>query len=322
MLAGMSQSKGCNKVLSDLLDKQRDLVTRTQALRAGMTEAELRHKLRPGGRWKIVLPGIYLSHDGFLTAPQREVAAILYGGPESVITGRAAAVRHGVRAPISGMVDVLVPHTDRRQSRDFVRVIRTRRMPNPPWVVDSMRWAPPARAVADAARNMVELREVTHLVADAVQRNKCSIGQLSEELRAGPARGSAALRFVLAAVADGVASAAEADFRELVKGSGLPEPLYNPSLYVGEDFLAKPDAWWPEAEVAVEIDSREWHLKPADWHLTTARHDRMTARGILVLHFPPSRIKADPAGIVRELRSALQTRQGHVPRAIRTVPQC
>jgi len=35
-------------------------------------------------------------------------------------------------------------------------------------------------------------------------------------------------------------------------------------------FLAMPDAWWPAAGVAVEVDSREWHLSPADWERTCA----------------------------------------------------
>ena len=30
-------------------------------------------------------------------------------------------------------------------------------------------------------------------------------------------------------------------------------PLFNPSLYLGDTFLAKPDAWWPDAGVAAEV---------------------------------------------------------------------
>jgi hypothetical protein len=56
--------------------------------------------------------------------------------------------------------------------------------------------------------------------------------------------------------------------------------LYNPWLYVGEEFIARPDAWWPDAGVVVEVDSREWHLSPADWKRTLARHSRMGAFGL------------------------------------------
>jgi len=67
------------------------------------------------------------------------------------------------------------------------------------------------------------------------------------------------------------------------------------------------DVWWQEAGVAAEIDSRAYHLAAADQDRTTERHDRLAARGILALHFPPKRIKTDAPGIVSELQSAIDS---------------
>jgi hypothetical protein len=111
-------------------------------------------------------------------------------------------------------------------------------------------------------------------------------------------------------VAEGVRSTVEADLRKLIKRAGLPDPLYNPKLYAGEEFIAMPDAWWPEAGVAVEVDSRQWHLSPADWERTMARHSRMTALGITVLHYPPRRLHAEPRVIIAEMRSAVEIGRG------------
>ena len=44
----------------------------------------------------------------------------------------------------------------------------------------------------------------------------------------------------------------------------LPVPLFNPRLFVGSEFLAMPDCWWPELVVAAEADSRAWHFSPRD----------------------------------------------------------
>jgi len=99
----------------------------------------------------------------------------------------------------------------------------------------------------------------------------------------------------------------------------LPDPLYNPRLFVGEEFIAKPDAWWPEAGVAVEVDSRQWHLSPADWERTMARHSRMSALGITVLHYPPRRLHAEPRVIVAEIRAALEVGRRRPPLPIRAV---
>ena len=309
-----------DRAVSVVLRQQSDLITRPQALAAGLTAGALRRRLRPDGPWRVVLPGIYLAHHGDLTAGQRVIAAVLYAGRGCVITGPAALRRVGVRVPLSEPVDVLIPATTRRLSTRCVLVHRTTRMPDKPWRLDGLRWAPPARAVADAARGNIAPRDVRALVADAVQRGRCTIQQLAAELGAGPNQRSAALRAALDEVADGIASVAEGDLRALIKKSGLPEPIYNPRLLVGDTFLAKPDAWWPDAGVACEVDSREWHLSPEGWERTQARHARMSAHGILVLHYAPRRIRSDGSGVVSELRAALAAGRQRPPLAIRAVP--
>ncbi len=126
----------------------------------------------------VVLPGIYFARNGLLAVGQREIAALLYGGSGSMISGRAALARQGVRVPRSDQVDVLVPHDRRLQSVSFVEVHRTKRMPAQPWRTDGLLWAPPARAVADATRSQTDLRVVRSIVADAVQRRKCTVEQI------------------------------------------------------------------------------------------------------------------------------------------------
>ena len=70
-----------------------------------------------------------------------------------------------------------------------------------------------ARAVADTARLLTDMREARAVVADAVQRGRCTVADLGAELRAGPVRGSATFRSVLAEVAEGIRSTAEGDLR-------------------------------------------------------------------------------------------------------------
>src|SRR5579859_6952304 len=279
MLSDMPKIRPADRAVVEVWRSQCDLITRSQALAGGMTEAALRCRLDPDGPWRVVLPGVYLVHNGGLTVGQRELAAVLYAGRDSVITGLAALARLGVRAPVSDVIDVLIPHQRRRQSKEFVRIHRTSLMPGKPWQLDGIRWAPPARAVADATRSEVNLRDVRALVGDAGQQRQCTVQQLAAELRSGPSQASGGLRATLSEVADGIRSVAEGDLRKLIKKAGLPEPMYNPSLFVGEEFLASPDTWWRDAGVAGEVDSREWHLSPAGWERTQARHARMSAYG-------------------------------------------
>jgi hypothetical protein len=106
----------------------------------------------------------------------------------------------------------------------------------------------------------------------------------------------------------------------LIKRHRLPMPLLNPRLFVGADFVASPDAWWPEFGVAAEVDSRQWHLSPAAWEATMARHARMGARGIIVLHYPPSRIRTAGRAVAVEIRAALDAAARRPLPHIRALP--
>ena len=218
------------------------------------------------------------------------------------------------------MVDVLIPATSKRSDKSFVHVLRTSKMPTVVYKVGELRYVPIARAVADAARQENDIGDVRSIVASAVQWRRVSVADIAAELPNGPSAGSARLRAVLAEVADGIRSAAEGDLRKLIKRSGLPDPLYNPRLYAGEEFVATPDAWWQDAGVAVEVDSRQWHLLPGDWEQTMARHSRMSAFGINVLHYPPRRLHTEPRTIAAEIKSALEVGRSRPPLPIRVRP--
>jgi hypothetical protein len=285
---------------------QHGVVSRTQALAGGLTANGLQHRLREDGPWTRMLPGVYLMTTGAPTQPQREVAALLYAGRGSLITGPAALRGDGLRLAPDTTVDVLVTATCKRVSRDFVVMHRTDRMPRC-WGADlAIRYAPPARAVADAVRMLTDLREARAIVAGAVQQRLCTVELLAAELEDGPRRSSALLRTVLREVADGIRSVPEGDLRQLVKSAGLPEPLYNPRLFRNGKFLASPDAWWPQAGLIAEVDSRQWHATPDGWEATTKRHNRLVAAGVAVLHFTPHELRTEPDEVVRRIAAALQ----------------
>ena len=267
-----------------------------------------------------MLPGVYLGVTGTATAAQREMAALLYAGPRSVLTGPAALRHNGIDAPRDGVIDVLVPNSRERRSCAFVRVHRTQRMPEPVCLDGEICYVTVPRAIADTARDLRSPRDVRALVATAVQRRHCTVTMLARELEQGPRQGSRLLRAALAEVADGIRSVAEGDFRALLKRGRLPMPMFNARLYGDTGLIAIVDAWWPEAAVAVEVDSREWHLSPQDWERTMRRHADLTARGILVLHFTPGQIRKEPAAVLAAVTTALTAQSSRARLAIRAVP--
>lgn len=296
------------------------MISRRQALAAGVTANALRHRLRVGGPWRQLLPGVYIAVTGTPTIVQQEMAALLYAGHGSVITGLAAVRHHGIRGPVTEFVDVLMPASRRRRDAAFLRLHRTTRLPERVAQAGPLRYALPARAVADTVRGLDNLRDVRAIVADAVQRGRCQVSDLAAELAAGPNVGSALFREALTDVADGIRSVAEGDLKDLLARSGLPMPLFNAAVFAGDHFVARPDAWWPELGVAVEVDSVEWHLSPDDHARTLARGRRMGIHQLNVLRFTPKQIRTEPARVIADIRDALEGARGRPPLNLRTVP--
>jgi very-short-patch-repair endonuclease len=302
----LAMSADTPAALAWLVAYQHGVLARPQVISAGVADDWLRHRIRLGGPWQRLLPGIYLTTTGQPTRDQLQVAAALFAGAESVITGWAALRNYKIRVPETRFVDVLVPADRKRRSCEHVKIHRTRRMPLSVTCDGPVRFAAPARAVADTVLGLTKRSEVRAVVASAVQQGRCTVADLSAELDQGPVRGSMLFRSVLAEVGDGIRSPAEGDFRDLIRKSGLPKPLFNPRLILDGKLLAVPDAWWADRALIVEIDSREWHLAPDDWEATMARDGRLRAVGIRVIHVTPRQVRTEPARILQDIADALR----------------
>lgn len=307
--------------LARIARAQYDVVARGQALRCGMTRGTIEYRLRPDGPWRQILPGVYLTVTGSASQEQRETAALLYAGPQSVITGPVAVRRHNLRCAGLNMLDVLVPAGNHRKSTGYVQIQRTTRMPGDLYTTGPIRFTSLARAVADAARGMTRFSDVQAVVCEAVQRGRCTLEDLGRELDEGPSAGRRWYRMALAEISEGIRSGAEADLKHLIDRSDLDRPMYNADLYTLDGiFLGRPDAWFARAGVAGEVDSREYHLAAADYEETTRRHNRMEAAGIHVLHWLPSTIRTEPRKVIEDLRAAIAVGRKRPPLPIRVIP--
>src|SRR5215469_12080651 len=288
-----------------ILQTQHQVITREQALGCGIPHATVSRRVAANGPWQKMLPGTYLTVTGKPTLEQRHVAALLYGGPDCVITGSAAIRLHRLRSPGPDTIDLLVPSAVKRQSVEFVRVHRTQRMP-PCYRRGPIRFARVARAVADAAHGFTELDDVRAVVAEAIQKQACSIAEIGLELEEGARRDSGHLRTALAEVRDGIRSVAEARFRQRVQRSDLPQPMFNAFLRAadGSD-IGEVDAWWADAGVSVEIDSQEYHFYRDGWLRTDAKRSRLLKHGIFPHNIAPARVDKDWTRIYDELKSSI-----------------
>ncbi len=77
------------------------------------------------------------------------------------------------------------------------------------------------------------------------------------------------------------------------------------------------DAVWPAARLAVEMDGFEYHRTVAAFERDRRRDEVLQLAGYQVIRFTYRRLKADPDGIARTVRSMLQKR---AQRSLRVTP--
>ena len=277
-------------------------IARTADLVAAGIPPSAVHRRRLSGRWWPLGPGTLRVGPARRSEDQLLHAALAYGGKGTVVTGAHALHRHGLtRHPVSGPVSVLVPAPRRRRSTERFLVERTDRLPEGV-LRDDLRIAPVERAVLDFARTLGERDAVRSVIAEAVQRNRTTVGRLITELAEGNQRGSALPRRVLRDVELGIRSVAEGWALDVHRSSDLPSLRWNPRLYLPTGrFLASPDGFFDDVALAWEVDSREFHLSPEDWEATLRRRADMTNAQVVVVHHPPRLLLSRPEQVVADL---------------------
>lgn len=315
--------------LDQIASAQAGLITAAQLAELGIPSATVHRRLRPGGMWSRVLPGVHLITGGRPDRLQREMAALLYGGPGSMLTGVTALVRWDSRlvgtrwVPDDNLVvervHLLIPHERRRLTVGFVDVERTQNIPEPV-TMGGLRLAPIPRAVCDAARRMTAKGDVSALVVAAVRAGLTDPHELRAELDTCQRRGSKFLREAIEHVSAGVWSGWEGELREILSGTRLPEPMWNPRL-LGPDgsYIATPDAWLDDVGLAFEVDSREHHTVGEDWQNTLARMARYSAAGVLCVPFTPAQIRDQPTTVANLATEAYESARARVRPDVRAV---
>ncbi len=90
-----------------VLSAQQGVLTRSQALRGGMSLATWRW--RTSTRWQSPLPGIAVTHTGPVTDDEVRWCAVLVYGPGSALSAEGGLVAQGWRTPDVGPVRVTGP---------------------------------------------------------------------------------------------------------------------------------------------------------------------------------------------------------------------
>jgi hypothetical protein len=299
-------------VLSDLLEHQRGLLTIEQLERAGVTRAARRHALARG-RWRLVLPRVVCLTPGPLTPQQRLVAAVLWAGAPAAVGSLTAAAWHGVlSADGEQVVRLVVPAGRSLRSQGFVVVRRTRRWDERAWDRSPLVVCSPARAVVDAARDARTPDLARAVVLEAAQRKIVRVEDLRTELEDGPRQGSASARRAVQDAESGAWSVPEVDLATALRRSRmLPPVMLNPDLVAPDGTrLPRPDGWFDDVGLAVQVHSKRHHSDVEDWEATVLSDGAYAEYGIPVVGLTPRFFARDTEAAVRRIERAYLAARG------------
>lgn len=166
-----------------LVVAQDGVATVHQLMDLGCASSAIVALCRPPGPWRRLLPRVVVLQTTAPTPQQRLRGALLYAGPDALLTGPAALTLYGVTSVPAPKVDVLVTHRAGPRGHAYVRVRPTirpaRRVP-----VAGLACVPLPRAVMDAIPYLGTEDAVTALLTELAERGLCRRAELMAEARA------------------------------------------------------------------------------------------------------------------------------------------
>lgn len=272
--ACLSGSRGMGRdwgTLRRQADEQRDLLTRSQCLAAGLTDSFIRHRLRCG-RWRRVHAGVYLTAPGRNDWLMRATASFLLAGDDAAFVRESAEYLWGLGSKEPRIIELAVPHAQQISSVPGARIVRRRGLER---LIDDREY--PWRTtipvtVVDIATSGTEDHALA-TIARAVQRFSATVAQLRAEIgRRGRCRHGRLIQDVLADVENGAESAAEIRYiRDVERAHGLPTGERQATTSHGAS--RRHDTRYAAYRLLVEIDGRLGHESWQD-RVRDGRRDR------------------------------------------------
>ena len=283
------------------------LVTRGQALKAGMSDGEI-HRRVSSDYWRTVHPGVYLIGLHEPTWEQRLRAACLFAGPQAVASHRAAHIVWGLDGLVDAPTEITVPHRE-EATLSGVIVHRSRKLDRHDVTIFS------GMPVTNAERTLVDIgRYVGPLIAEkaleSALRNRLTtpakVWEYLEE-RAGRIPGNRVIRTVMLArgAHRPAGSGGEVELIRCLRKAGVPEPQRQYRIDLGDGSKAIVDFAWPEYRLALEYDGYDVHGGRQAHDEDLVRQNLIFAAGWDLLRYSGRRVRRDGEGVAREVLAAL-----------------
>ncbi len=292
--------------LRNLARHQYGVVSRPQAIRAGLSPDVVRFRIT-SGRWQRLHPGVYATFSGIPGRGAWLWAALLAAGPGAVLSYETAAELHGLADKPHNPIHVTVPRQRHVAAVEGVCLHRSAR-----WAEATQERAYPPRTtveetVLDLAQTARSFDDVCGWVTRAIAR------ELTDEVRLKAAmaererlRWRADLHEVLEAAATGDHSVLEYRYhRDVERAHGLPGPERQAPFTTRDGRRGRRDRVYQECGVVVELDGRLAH-PPENQGKDKARDNAAAAAGQQSLRYDWAAVTQRPCATAAEVAGVLR----------------
>lgn len=276
------------------MQQQQGLVTRAQALDAGLTARQIERRVS-SGRWVLVTRGVYRHAATPATPLVRMLAAwMAYGGMAS---HRSAAALHGVDGYRLDVVELSVTPGSGRGGRNGRKVHGVRFHQSiqlglaKPVEREGILVTGLARTVLDVAA-VVPRRRLDRTIDAVLRDGQLRLSDLWGVLASHARRGRPGCAALRASLEDRFGdervplSEWSRMVAELLAGAGLDYPALEHRVHDARgDFVAQVDLAYPSHRVAIELDSARWHDNRESFVDDRRRRNEITVAGWDVLNF-------------------------------------
>jgi very-short-patch-repair endonuclease len=289
-----------------LFARQYGLITRAQAMDAGMSAAAITRRLKTG-EWIRVYENVFRLRSVPVTLRQLWLAACLRRPGRVWLSHRGAALFWSLDGFNRETVEVTADCDIRSTQKLIVHNVGSMD-PADYALVESIPVTTVHRTLLDlgsvAPPDAVELA-----LESALRRRITNLDRLYRRLEATGTqgrKGPAVLRRLLE-VHSGrpTESALETCFVQFLRRARISMPDRQVVVRDESGFVARVDFIYERRKTIVEVDSRSHHIRRREWEADLRRRNRLTAEGYRVLHVTHERLMVDPGGLERELRQLL-----------------
>jgi hypothetical protein len=248
--------------LVDVAKSQEWVVSRGQALSAGMSRGSIASKVR-SGRWQRVYPGVFALFTGPLPRLARLWAVVLWAGEDAVLSHQSAAELHGMLRRPGSTLHVSIPLDQRRLRPALgVRVHRSKYLPDPALLPPGrLPVTSPPETVLDLVRAAANEDDVCGWITQGLTNG----GVSPESLRAALARrsrvhGRADIEILITEASEGTQSPLEHRYdRDVERAHGLPRSIRQAPYIKPGGTTGYRDRYYKEYRTIVELDGRTDH---------------------------------------------------------------